>query len=138
MHARKNRQQPVAKPEFLPYTGPFWTPGFEFLRRAKDVIVDLARFAANVVWPKIKEVAVSLATLTWRWTKRVAIAAGNAVAEFCDRLLKPVREVNAERRLEQSLCIHSDVQNLEVAGVFQPFTKSPPRNKNQIPEALAA
>jgi hypothetical protein len=77
---------------------------------------------SKLLWEKTKEIAVNVATFTWSWTKRAAIAAAEATLDFCNRFLKPVREANAERMLEQALCIQSNVQNLEVAGMLQPFT----------------
>jgi hypothetical protein len=84
-------------------------------------------------WEIIKKMALNVARFAWFWVKRAAVAA----VEFCSRLLKRLRDPEGEKRLERALCLHSKVQNLEVAGVLQSFTKSPPRNKNAIPEALA-
>jgi hypothetical protein len=134
--APKGPDKPPPKPQldFVPFVYPIVSRGFEFLGWLKEEAISWSK----LLWEKTKEIAVNVATFTWSWTKRAAIAAAEAALDFCNRLLKPVREADAERMLEQALCIQSDVQNLEVAGVLQPFTKSPPRNKNQIPEALAA
>lgn len=114
--------KPAVRPEFVQFVTPF------------GQLKDLAFTCGKKAWEVAKKIAVSVGTFTWFWVKRAAVAA----VEFCSRLLKPVCDANAEERLEEALCVHSKVQNLEVAGVLQHLTNSPPRNRNTIPEALVA
>jgi hypothetical protein len=123
---------------------PIVSKASDFVSRAGKV----AREAAEFIWERSKRLAIATFDFSKVLAERAVPFTVNLLDKACAKVqawlepfgdsLDAVWEASAELRLEQSQQLHFMIQALEVAGVPRIFTKSPPRNKNQIPQALAA